>query len=186
MEETIIIKSEKAKNTFFIVGGCLFVVGFLLGLIFHFDSIVYFIYPWAFSFYYFWPSVILVVLGFICKGTEVVITNRRTYGKTLFGSRVDLPIDSISAVATFWAKGISISTSSGRISFAFIKNRDEIHKVVSNLLISRQEKDIGTPMTKGIDKQSDADELKKYKDLLDSGIITQEEFDAKKKQILGL
>lgn len=31
-----------------------------------------------------------------------------------------------------------------------------------------------------------ADELKKYKELLDSGIITQEEFDAKKKQLLGL
>lgn len=33
---------------------------------------------------------------------------------------------------------------------------------------------------------SPADELKKYKDLLDSGAITQEEFDAKKKQLLGL
>jgi len=33
---------------------------------------------------------------------------------------------------------------------------------------------------------SSADELKKYKDLLDDGIITQEEFDAKKKQLLGL
>lgn len=31
-----------------------------------------------------------------------------------------------------------------------------------------------------------ADEIKKYKELLDSGIITQEEFDAKKKQLLGL
>ncbi len=31
-----------------------------------------------------------------------------------------------------------------------------------------------------------ADEMKKYKDLLDSGVITQEEFDAKKKQLLGL
>lgn len=34
--------------------------------------------------------------------------------------------------------------------------------------------------------QDDADKLKIYKDLLDSGAITQEEFDAKKKQILGL
>ena len=34
--------------------------------------------------------------------------------------------------------------------------------------------------------QSNADELKKYKDLLDAGIITQEEFAAKKKQLLGL
>ena len=33
---------------------------------------------------------------------------------------------------------------------------------------------------------STADELKKFKDLLDAGIITQEEFDAKKKQLLGL
>ena len=31
-----------------------------------------------------------------------------------------------------------------------------------------------------------ADEIKKYKDLLDAGAITQEEFDAKKKQLLNL
>jgi len=31
-----------------------------------------------------------------------------------------------------------------------------------------------------------AEELKKYKELLDQGVITQEEFDAKKKQLLGL
>ena len=33
---------------------------------------------------------------------------------------------------------------------------------------------------------SSADELKKYKELLDEGIITQTEFDAKKKQLLNL
>ena len=33
---------------------------------------------------------------------------------------------------------------------------------------------------------SSAEELKRFKELLDQGIITQEEFDAKKKQILGL
>lgn len=33
---------------------------------------------------------------------------------------------------------------------------------------------------------SSADEIRKFKELLDSGIITQEEFDAKKKQLLGL
>ena len=31
-----------------------------------------------------------------------------------------------------------------------------------------------------------ADEILKYKELMDDGIITQEEFDAKKKQLLGL
>lgn len=33
---------------------------------------------------------------------------------------------------------------------------------------------------------SSADELKKFKDLLDNGIITQEEFEIKKKQLLGI
>lgn len=33
---------------------------------------------------------------------------------------------------------------------------------------------------------SSVDEIKRYKELLDTGILTQEEFDAKKKQLLGL
>ena len=42
-----------------------------------------------------------------------------------------------------------------------------------------------TPIS-AIPTTSAADELKKFKELLDMGIITQEEFDAKKKQLLGL
>lgn len=34
--------------------------------------------------------------------------------------------------------------------------------------------------------KSEVDEIRKYKELLDDGIITQEEFDAKKKELLGL
>jgi predicted Zn-dependent peptidase len=37
-----------------------------------------------------------------------------------------------------------------------------------------------------VNNTSAADELKKFKELLDGGIISQEEFDAKKKQLLGL
>lgn len=39
---------------------------------------------------------------------------------------------------------------------------------------------------KNVSTISNADEILKYKNLLDSGIITQEEFDGKKKQLLGL
>ena len=38
----------------------------------------------------------------------------------------------------------------------------------------------------GSTTNSVADEIKKFKDLLDTGFITQEEFDLKKKQLLGL
>lgn len=37
-----------------------------------------------------------------------------------------------------------------------------------------------------VNPESAADEIKKFKNLLDEGIITQEEFDAKKKELLGL
>ncbi len=37
-----------------------------------------------------------------------------------------------------------------------------------------------------IQQTSAADELKKFKELMDAGVISQEEFDAKKKQLLGL
>ena len=37
-----------------------------------------------------------------------------------------------------------------------------------------------------VQQASPAEELKKYKELLDMGVVTQEEFEAKKKQILGL
>ncbi len=37
-----------------------------------------------------------------------------------------------------------------------------------------------------VNQVSAADELKKFKELLDMGVITQEEFEAKKKQLLGI
>lgn len=40
--------------------------------------------------------------------------------------------------------------------------------------------------TISIDAVSSPDEIRKFKELLDDGIITQEEFDAKKKDLLGL
>ena len=39
---------------------------------------------------------------------------------------------------------------------------------------------------KAVSTEDGADELKKYKDLYDQGVLTEEEFEAKKKQILGL
>ena len=43
-----------------------------------------------------------------------------------------------------------------------------------------------TELTTKVDGYKDYDELKKFKELLDAGVITQEEFEAKKKQLLGL
>ncbi len=45
---------------------------------------------------------------------------------------------------------------------------------------------VGLPKVEIQNSSTNADELQKYKNLLDNGAITQEEFDAKKKQLLGL
>ena len=63
---------------------------------------------------------------------------------------------------------------------------------IFNLTNAESMKDVITEKKKSVQDKldssniSNADELKKYKELLDSGTITQEEFDAKKRQILKL
>ena len=57
----------------------------------------------------------------------------------------------------------------------------EIKDYIENIILNRS-KNQGTV----VQQASPAEELKKFKELLDMGVISQEEFDAKKKQILGL
>ena len=186
MDEKIIIKSKPSVNFLLIVPIIIILGGAILSEVMSMDSIAQCFYVWSLSFYYVWPSVLLFLIGLIFCGAKIVVTDKRVYGKSLLGQRVDLPLDSISAVGTFWLMGVSVSTSSGRIKFAFIKNKNEIHECISKLLIERQRASKENAPAKSCESISIHDELKKYKELLDSGIITQEEFDAKKKQLLGL
>lgn len=68
-----------------------------------------------------------------------------------------------------------------------VKNVEEVMSVLQ--IISKDNNAKSVPQNNPVDVgivYSDADEIRKYKALLDDGIITQEEFDAKKKQLLGL
>ena len=135
------------------------------------------------------PFIIGLIVHSGLSKIQIVVTDKRVYGKTAFGKQVDLPLDSISAIGTGMFSSIAVATSSGKITFWGISNRDEIHKAISGLLQNRQsgnKKEAAAVTHITQQAQSSADELKKYKDLLDSGVISQEEFDAKKKQLLGL
>ena len=129
---------------------------------------------------------IVKLFEWMIKAGELVVTDKRVYGKIAFGKRVDLPLDSISSVSLTMAlwRGLSVSTSSGHITFYLLPSPKDVHQSISQLLIDRQ--NAVRSMTKSELSSSQADELKKYKNLLDSGIITQEEFEAKKKQLLNL
>ena len=132
-------------------------------------------------------SLYSLILWFSIKDDCVTVTNKRVYGVTKWGKRVDLPLNQISAVSTSWLKGIAVGTSSGRIVFKAIENYIDVHKEITNLMAVKQDIHVIPSATiKQEIPQSNADELKKFKELLDMGVITQEEFDAKKKQLLGL
>lgn len=133
-------------------------------------------------------GAMMVLCGLIIvikkRGSGLYVTNKRVYGQTLLGRRVDIPLDSISSISLTLGllSGVSVASSSGRITFLFLIERDKIYNVISDYIIERQSHNSKQKET----NTDNFDELKKYKGLLDSGVITQEEFDAKKKQILGL
>lgn len=198
MEEKVIVKSElmnikKFWNIMTTLGVIMAAIHLILrilssiayglALIYAMSYIWYDLLVMAGCFFVMWGIGAIIYKMF--SKTEMIVTDKRVYGTAKFGKRVDLPLDSISAVGTSAFKGIGVTTSSGAIKFRFIKNRDELHSEVSKLLIERQNKSTAT-ISSNISSASNADELKKYKELLDGGIISQEEFNAKKKQLLGL
>lgn len=72
-------------------------------------------------------------------------------------------------------------------SFVFSKNKvsnEEVEKAVAYIKEGIKKAKAGAGAT--VVQASPAEELKKFKELLDMGVISQEEFDAKKKQILGI
>lgn len=126
-----------------------------------------------------WGGILFAIFSSPC---EIIVTDKKVRGKALFSKRVELPLDMISAVSTCMCNGIGVSTSSGVIKFLSIKNNVEVYNVISELLEKRQDKKISIDNRE--EHYSIADEIKKYKELLDSGAITQEEYEHKKKELL--
>ena len=80
-------------------------------------------------------------------------------------------------------KVFEISLAGGKIAFkASSYNENEVNNFQRAL---RQAKDNYKEAPNTVSNSSGADELKKYKDLLDSGVISQADFDIAKKKILG-
>ena len=182
MNEKILIESKTDKSKFLtlivsLIGIILFLIAYEVSNIGDPDVAVI-IYVIA----SFWVIGGLVWFFSIFK-CRICITDKRIYGTAGFGKRVDLPLDSVSAVASGALNSIAVATSSGKISFIAMAKRNELYEVLGRLIVERQNKSRNNDDNNAT---SNADELKKFKDLLDSGVITQEEFDAKKKQLLGL
>lgn len=135
----------------------------------------------------FFITAVYALIWLLFSRCKITITDKNVYGKTAFGKNVVLPLNQISAFGTSKIfLTIRIASSSGTIGFRLIKNYKEIADVLNSQLKDLQQEDSTQVQIQQVQAPSTAIELKQYKELLDSGIITQEEFDAKKKQLLGL
>ena len=184
MEENILIegKFKKATKLFFIFS----IILSVLGLLYIVSSVVLEMYWFLIGTAVFelMALAFFLIAKFVmpkAKTFELIITDRRVIGK-LRNNRVDLPVSKISSIGTLAFKGISITTDSGKIAFPQLINRDEVYDCLAKLFNTQHELNTNVKKSSG----GITEELTELKNLLDSGIITEEEFDAKKKQLLGL
>ena len=131
-------------------------------------------------------GIVVAIVFLVYRKCEIVVTEKNVRGKTLFGKKVVLPIYMISAYSTrSFMSTVAVSTSSGLTKFSLIGNYAEIGNVLSIMINERQENTVKIESNINASNSS-MEDLIKLKNLLDMGIITQEEFDTKKKQILNL
>lgn len=77
---------------------------------------------------------------------------------------------------------VVLSAQNQLVSFLVMFVGGFVLGMIINLFLGKSRK---AKQATDVDTMLKADELKKYKQLLDDGTISQEEFDAKKKQLLG-
>lgn len=157
------------------------------------------------------PILCFVIIVYGCvlytsKRCSLVLTDNGLYGqrKMIFGTiQVQLPmgkIDNIMVIQNletkfFGGKTVSIRSASGVVSFPRFQNADEFVRVTLaeiekyNQSLKNVDKNLvsaiaGNSAQKAQPEKSAAQKIKDLKELLDSGLITQDEFDAKKKDLL--
>ena len=131
-------------------------------------------------------GLITLITYLIIRKCELYVTKDSVIGRAHFGHEVNLPLYMISSFSTTkFMSGISISTPSGVTRFSLISNYREIGNVLSQQISERQ-RNTSYAAVAPAPQQNSMDDLLKLKNYLDQGIITQEEFEAKKRQMLGL
>lgn len=128
--------------------------------------------------------VLLLNLAYASYNKELVIDGNTILCKKGKKTAKQFMIKDVKSVQNKSLKGIKISGNGVRYSIILVKNRDEIKQAIMDkvtALAERAEQNLNVVMN-----NTSAEDIKKFKELLDSGVITQEEFEAKKKQLLGL
>ena len=115
------------------------------------------------------------------KKTELSILDNAIIGKKSNGKTVQFLLKDITSVETTKTHGLRITGAGIKYDIHLIQNSEEMKNKIMDMLAKIQHKQ---PVVAVVG--SSVRDIKEYKELLDAGIITQEEFDAKKKELLNL
>ena len=196
-QDEILIKSEKSQESFMnfkkrmlIIGAIAIPYAFFPFVICGFDADVVAdsgILPLFIGISLFWLGIVFLIYWiskvsfeneeWIVTKTGVTQLNKKTGAKTF------IPSDHISTVSLV-KDSVRITTVdlTRPQGLAFLANAAKMVDVINTLIYTTEKnKDVTINQVNDV-----ADEIAKYKKLFDDGIITQEEFEAKKKQLLGL
>ena len=125
--------------------------------------------------------IIASLLYIMDKKTELSILDDYIIGKKSNGKTVQFLLKDIKSVEITKTNGLKITGTGIKYIIHSIYNNEEMKNAIMDML-SQLPNDQSTITV----STSNAGAIKEYKDLMDAGIITQEEFDAKKKQLLEL
>jgi hypothetical protein len=135
-------------------------------------------------------KIIIKRKGMLSKMTQGFFKGDKTiYLKQISGIQLKLSGNFVSGYIQFTipggnenTKGIWSATKDENTVFFTKKNNELAQKIKAKIEELQSSMNSGTV----IQQTSTADEIKKFKELLDEGVITEEEFNQKKKQLLGL
>ena len=146
------------------------------------------------------PIIMRKIADYMARQCSLSLTEKSVTGnkKTLFSNQVlKLPIDKVDAIMASHSfldtlRGgdtLLIRSASGVIKFPWVQNaNDFVNKTLARIEEYKHSVKAAlnnTANNSNSDGSSSAARIKELKDLLDSGLITQEEFDSKRKELLN-
>lgn len=143
------------------------------------------------------PSIYLLISIRQRKLSELTATEKEIIGSytgfiPISKITLKMPIekiDNIAAVKNFFflytGKALRIASTSGVIRIPYVINADEVVAFISEAIEKAKNKAVKTAAQPEKPQTDATDSLKKLAELRDSGIITEEEFNQKKNELLG-
>ncbi len=85
-------------------------------------------------------ALMTLLLSYILKKRELVVTNKRVIARGAFGYRRDFPMEKVTDISTCFFMGIGCASPSSKIKFLYCKNKKEVFDAISFEVMRRDSK----------------------------------------------